>query len=43
MNPADIQLGLPSPEQLKGYRIWDSYFTPAYSHPGADGSSGLIS
>lgn len=34
--------GLPSPEQLKGYRIWDSYFTPAYSHPGSDGSSGLI-
>ncbi len=42
MNPADIQFGLPSPEQLKGYRIWDSYFTPAYSHPGTDGSSGLI-
>lgn len=39
---SSLQPGLPSPEQLKGYRIWDSYFTPAYSHPGADGSSGLI-
>lgn len=37
-----LRPGLPSPEQLKGYRIWDSYFTPAYSHPGANGSSGLI-
>ena len=42
MKLADIQLGLPSAEQLKSYRIWDSYFTPAYSHPGADGSSALI-
>ena len=42
MNPADIRLGLPSAEQLESYRIWDSYFTPAYSHPGADGSSVLI-
>ena len=42
MNPADIRLGLPSVEQLKSYRIWDSYFTPAYSHPGADDSSALI-
>src|SRR5690606_34917401 len=24
------------------YRIWDSYFTPAHSHPGRDGSSGQI-
>lgn len=39
---SSLRPGLPSPEQLKGYRIWDSYFTPAYSHPGADGSSGLI-
>ncbi|MGZ0172136.1 MAG: amidohydrolase family protein [Planctomycetales bacterium] len=37
-----LRPGLPSPEQLKEYRIWDSYFTPAYSHPGSDGSSGLI-
>jgi predicted TIM-barrel fold metal-dependent hydrolase len=42
MNSATTQLGLPSPEQLKEYRIWDSYFTPAFSHPGLDGSSGLI-
>ncbi len=37
-----LRPGLPSAEQLKEYRIWDSYFTPAYSHPGSDGSSGLI-
>jgi len=42
MKLSDIQLGLPSAEQLKSYRIWDSYFTPAYSHPGADGNSALI-
>jgi hypothetical protein len=42
MNPAAIQLGLPSSQQLKEYRIWDSYFTPSYSHPGPDGSSRLI-
>ncbi len=30
------------PEQLKKYRIWDSYFTPSHSHPGADGRSQLI-
>ena len=39
---SSLRPGLPSPEQLKGYRIWDSYFTPAYSHPGADGSSTLV-
>jgi hypothetical protein len=39
---SSLRPGLPAPEQLKGYRIWDSYFTPAYSHPGSDGSSGLI-
>lgn len=43
MNPAAIQLGLPSPQQLKEYRIWDSYFTPSHSHPGRDGSSRLMS
>ncbi len=32
------QLGLPSPQRLKEYRIWDSYFTPSHSHPGRDGS-----
>lgn len=42
MNPPPVNLGLPSPGQLRDYRIWDSYFTPSYSHPGADGSSGLI-
>jgi len=30
--------GLPSSKMLKSYRIWDSYFTPAFSHPGQDGS-----
>jgi hypothetical protein len=42
MNPAAVQLGLPAPQRLKEYRIWDSYFTPSHSHPGRDGSSGLI-
>ena len=41
MNPAAVQLGLPSPERLKSYRIWDSYFTPSHSHPGRDGHSRL--
>jgi predicted TIM-barrel fold metal-dependent hydrolase len=36
------EFGLPPSEQLKRYRIWDSYFTPSYSHPGPDGSSRLI-
>lgn len=39
---SSLRPGLPSPQQLKEYRIWDSYFTPSYSHPGSDGSSGLI-
>ncbi|NQV23879.1 MAG: amidohydrolase family protein [Rhodopirellula sp.] len=39
---SSLRPGLPSPEQLKRYHIWDSYFTPAYSHPGSDGSIGLI-
>lgn len=34
--------GLPAKEVLEEYRIWDSYFTPAHSHPGRDGSSSLI-
>ncbi|MEZ5940796.1 MAG: amidohydrolase family protein [Planctomycetaceae bacterium] len=42
MNSSDLLPGLPSPQQLKQYRIWDSYFTPSYSHPGRDGSSRLI-
>ena len=42
MNPADLQLGLPTPRQLKSYRIWDSYFTPSHSHPGPNGGDRLI-
>jgi len=37
-----MQPGLPDPERLRSYRIWDSYFTPSFAHPGADGSSRLI-
>lgn len=37
-----LRPGLPSAELLASYRIWDSYFTPAHSHPGADGSSALL-
>ena len=37
-----MQPGLPSPKKLKSYRIWDSYFTPSFGHPGADGSSQLM-
>jgi len=37
-----VEFGLPSPETLKGYRIWDSYFTPSHGHPGSDGSSRLF-
>lgn len=33
---------LPSPETLARYRIWDAYFTPAISFPGADGSGVLL-
>jgi len=35
-------LGLPTKDKLQSFRIWDSYFTPSFSHPGADGSSKLI-
>lgn len=42
MRAAMSQLGLPSSERLKKYRIWDSYFTPSHGHPGADGSSRLL-
>lgn len=42
MNRTDIRPGLPPTEQLKGYRIWDAYFTPSHSHPGSDGSSSLM-
>ena len=34
----EISLGMPAGE----YEIWDSYFTPSHSHPGADGSSQLL-
>ena len=37
-----MRLGLPTPERLRSFRIWDSYFTPAFGHPGEDGSSQLI-
>ena len=36
------QIGLPTPERLRAYRIWDSYFTPSHSYPGRDGTSRLI-
>ncbi len=39
---AKLRLGLPTAEQLAQYRIWDSYFTPSHSHPGADGTSSLV-
>jgi predicted TIM-barrel fold metal-dependent hydrolase len=42
MKPADPCWGLPSPDQLRGYRIWDSYFTPAHGHPGKDGFSATL-
>ncbi|WP_417376838.1 amidohydrolase family protein [Gimesia maris] len=40
--PPPQTTGLPASEVLEDYRIWDSYFTPAHSHPGRDGSSSLI-
>jgi len=42
MTPPLEQLGLPARDTLRGYRIWDSYFTPSHSHPGNDGSSRLL-
>ena len=38
---AAFQPGLPAEPLLASYRIWDSYFTPAHSHPGPDGQSRL--
>jgi predicted TIM-barrel fold metal-dependent hydrolase len=35
-------LGLPSTKELKQYRIWDSYFTPSFAHPGPNGYGQLI-
>lgn len=42
MKLSDLTWGLPSAEQLRGYRIWDSYFTPAHGHPGKDGFSATL-
>lgn len=42
MNSQNVTLGLPPAEKLKEYHIWDSYFTPSHSHPGRDGSSGIV-
>lgn len=42
MKLSDLSYGLPSREQLKRYRIWDSYFTPSIGHPGKDGYSGVF-
>ena len=42
MNDVPPQPGLPTAQTLRDYHIWDSYFTPSYSHPGEDGSSRLI-
>jgi predicted TIM-barrel fold metal-dependent hydrolase len=42
MDNATLRLGLPTPAQLTQYRIWDSYFTPSHSYPGADGTSSLV-
>lgn len=42
MNSTSITLGLPQERQLKQYRIWDSYFTPSFGHPGRDGSDRLL-
>lgn len=43
MNLDGTGFGLPPEDTLRGYRIWDSYFTPAHGHPGADGSEKLFS
>lgn len=42
MDFSQLTWGLPSTEQLRGYRIWDSYFTPAHGHPGKDGFSATL-
>ena len=42
MDLDDFNWGLPSREQLDGYRIWDAYFTPSIGHPGSDGVSGIL-
>ena len=35
--------GLPSDEELRKLRIWDSYFTPSFSHPGKNGRDRVFS
>ncbi|MEZ6131676.1 MAG: amidohydrolase family protein [Planctomycetaceae bacterium] len=42
MNDTQLSFGLPSAARLQSYRVWDSYFTPSFGHPGADGSSRLL-
>lgn len=42
MKLSELTWGLPSPERLRSYRIWDSYFTPAHGHPGKDGYSAIL-
>ena len=42
MTTRAANFGMPSAATLEGYRIWDSYFTPAHSHPGKDGLSRLV-
>lgn len=34
--------GLPPLEQRRQWRVWDSYFTPAFGSPGADGRQNLF-
>lgn len=41
MSESRSQAGLPTSADLARYRIWDAYFTPAFSHPGADGVSAV--
>lgn len=41
--PASVAIpGLPAVEERRQWRIWDSYFTPSFSGPGADGRSRLF-
>jgi len=42
MKLPDLAVGLPAAEQLRAYRIWDSYFTPSHGHPGKDGYSSIL-
>ncbi|MEZ6043210.1 MAG: amidohydrolase family protein [Planctomycetaceae bacterium] len=42
MKKENLLPGLPTGARLRGFRIWDSYFTPAFAHPGSDGSDKLL-